>query len=86
MAVERAIQAHIEATKALMKVDNDVRLKTTRADSAPMEKNAPSPTPDAWMSAPWEYLKIPSQGKSRLGPMPRFIPLPHEDSAKKPQE
>ena len=86
MAVERAIQAHIEATKALMAVDNDVSLKSTPADSTQMEKSAPPPTTDAWVSAPWEYLKIPSRGKSRLGPMPRFIPLPNEDSTKKPQE
>ena len=75
LAVERAIKAHVAVTTALVgqadtvtasaQVSVPEQISATNADNG-----------ESWVESPWEYLQIPSRTKGRLGPMPRFVPLP----------
>ena len=79
-AIDRAIAAHIAIAKQLSR--NSGFEPPKRHEKQP--KNSPVPNPrkdDEWLSSPWEYLKIPSPKTNRLGPMPRFVPLPQNGDA-----
>ena len=77
LAVERAIKAHIAVTEALGGQTEAVSASVQV--SVPDEGNvADTKTNESWVESPWEYLQIPSRTKGRLGPMPRFVPLPSQ--------
>ena len=75
LAVERAIKAHVAVAESLGQKPETS--STVEANAATI-KLQPSETvsEETWVDSPWAYLDIPTRSKSRLGPMPRFVPLP----------
>lgn len=76
-AIDRAVAAHIAIAKQLSK-DSGTEpsdLVENQPNKAALPK---APKDENWLGSPWEYLKIPSPKSNRLGPMPRFVPLPQK--------
>jgi hypothetical protein len=82
-AVERAIKAHVAVTEALC---NKAEAASMPAKTVVSEETheVDVATEDSWVESPWEYLQIPQRTKSRLGPMPRFVPLPSKTAPEEP--
>ena len=81
--IERALAAHRQILSSL-----ETALGTAEIEPAIPEAQVANPdvgtTPDAnWVESPWQYLNIPTKTRGRLGPMPRFVPVPNP---KKPLE
>jgi hypothetical protein len=81
--IDRALAAHRHILASL-----ETALGANRQGQPVDEPIADSPedvsAKDAnWVESPWKYLNIPSKKRGRLGPMPRFVPVP---SPKKPTD
>lgn len=75
-AIERAIAAHSNIVASLESaLGKQAAPKQTVHPDKPLD-NPKKPIQSDWIEAPWKYLNIPTKNKGRLGPMPRFVPVP----------
>ena len=85
LAVERAIKAHVTVAQSLA-AKGLPSSEPAKVPSAIEEAVSDKGVDETWVEQPWEYLKIPARPKGRLGPMPRFVPLPTTKSLPESEE
>lgn len=74
--IERALAAHRHILSSL-EAALGAKKETEKPTSHPPHNPDEPPAKDAnWVESPWKYLNIPSKDRGRLGPMPRFVPVP----------
>ena len=74
--IERAMSAHSQIVATLgeaLKTEHLHDPVGPRVQASVNNRNDDDPN---WVEAPWKYLNIPSKERGRLGPMPRFVPVP----------
>ena len=74
--IMRALTAHSSIVSSL---ETALQVRSPAAHASPSRPpplTPQSPEQSNWIESPWKYLNIPSKDKGRLGPMPRFVPVP----------